>query len=143
MNRFVRFRARVAAAALTAAAAISVATAPTASADIEQLTIVPLGAGAGYGTGCTYLLVARTDEWNGGVSFADVGGKGDFLPQDYFSDRKQIYLAPVINRHAYALWTPTSVGTHTLTAYQTSAGGPIRTVIVKPGIPVGPACIVR
>ena len=77
------------------------------------------------------------------MSFADIGGNGRFLPQDYFYDRKRIYLAPVINRHAYALWTPTSVGTHTLTAYQTSAGGPQRTVTVRPGTPVGPACIVR
>ncbi len=142
MNRFARLRVLVVAVILSAVAATATVSAPTAGADIEQLSIVPLGSGAGYGTGCVYLLVARADMSPSGVSFADIGGKSRILPQNYFSDRNQVYLAPVINRHAYALWTPTSRGKHTLMAYQTSAGGPKRTVTVRSGIPVGPACIV-
>ncbi len=40
-----------------------------------------------------------------------------------------------------SFWTPTSPGEHSLMAYQTSAGGPIETVTVNPGVLLGPGCI--
>ncbi|MDH6282410.1 hypothetical protein [Prescottella agglutinans] len=51
-------------------------------------------------------------------------------------------MTPVVFDHALALWTPTAPGEHAIMAYQTSAGGPVETVTVNPGVPIGPACIV-
>jgi fermentation-respiration switch protein FrsA (DUF1100 family) len=52
------------------------------------------------------------------------------------------YNSPVLLGHAFSLWTPTAPGEHTLMAYQTSAGGPVETVTVTPGTPIGPVCLV-
>ncbi|MDH6679014.1 hypothetical protein M2284_003230 [Rhodococcus sp. LBL1] len=52
------------------------------------------------------------------------------------------WVTPVVFDHALALWTPTAPGEHAIMAYQTSAGGPVETVTVNPGVPIGPACIV-
>lgn len=121
--------------------------APAASAEVVDVTVVP-GLGGSpttpYGAGCTYLVVAKTaDVSEPGVSIVDFNRASTFFPQDLVWDTiNPYYVSPVILGHAFTLWTPTAPGEHSLMAYQTSAGGPIETVTVNRGVPVGPGCIV-
>lgn len=143
-----KLRARLAAVAASICVAAMSWMAGTAHADVARIDVVPLGPGAGYSTGCTYALVAVTkDSYNTPrdmpVSFYDLSGGAYIFPQDDFYARKQIYVSPVLANRAFALWTPTRPGKHTLTAYQTSAGGPTRTVTVRPGTPIGPGCVIH
>ncbi|WP_430335305.1 hypothetical protein [Rhodococcus sp. ACT016] len=121
--------------------------APSASADVVDVTVVP-GLSAGpttpYGVGCTYLVVARTTNLTeSGVSIGDFNRASTMFPQELiWHTVDPYYVTPVVLGHAFALWTPTAAGEHSLMAYQTSAGGPIETVTVNPGVPIGPACIV-
>lgn len=142
-------RSRIAALAVSVCVAVASWSAGAARADVARIDILPLGPSAGYGTGCTYALVATTKDGKQNtsrdlpVSFYDLSGGSYLFPQDDFYARKQIYVSPVLADRSLALWTPTRPGKHRLTAYQTSAGGPIRTITVRPGTPIGPGCLVR
>ncbi|MCZ4590530.1 hypothetical protein O4328_44150 [Rhodococcus opacus] len=66
----------------------------------------------------------------------------DVLPAGTDPDTLDPYYdSPVILGHAFHSGTPPP-GEHTLMAYQTSAGGPVETVTVTPGAPIGPVCII-
>ncbi|MFE4499821.1 hypothetical protein ACFRFQ_08140 [Rhodococcus sp. NPDC056743] len=138
---------RVASLAVVVCAAVATWFAPTASAEVVDVTVIP-GLGGGpttpYGAGCTYLVVARTSDMSErGVSIVDFNRASTFFPQELIWDTiNPYYVSPVIFGHAVTLWTPTAPGEHSLMAYQTSAGGPIETVTVNPGVPLGPGCIV-
>lgn len=141
-------RARIAAIAVSVCVAVGSWSAGTAHADVARIDVVALGPSAGYGTGCTYALVATTKDGkhtprDQPVSFYDLSEGSYIFPQDDFTARKQIYVSPVLADRAFALWTPTRPGPHRLTAYQTSEGGPTRTITVRPGTPVGPGCLTR
>ncbi|MDV7246378.1 MULTISPECIES: hypothetical protein [Rhodococcus] len=140
--------------AFCAAAAVWVS--PSAAADVVDVTIVPglsVGPTTAFGVGCTYLAVATTADSlstpsERDVTFLDYNSEtrgsfgpeiATFFPQNFVSD---YYVTPVVFDHALVLWTPTVPGEHNLMAYQTSAGGPVETVTVNPGTPIGPACIV-
>ncbi|MFG1782613.1 hypothetical protein ACGFIU_09245 [Rhodococcus oryzae] len=132
--------------ALAACAAAALGSAPTASAEVVDLTISP-GLSAGpttpFGVGCTYLVVARTERLvEPRTDIVDYTNKSIMLPQDLAWNIDPYYSTPVILGHKVTLWTPTAPGEHSLMAYQTSAGGPIRTVTVNPATPLGPGCIV-
>ncbi|MFE5876851.1 hypothetical protein ACFQ6H_16410 [Rhodococcus sp. NPDC056506] len=133
------------AAALCASAAICSAT--SASAEVVDVTIIP-GLSSGpttpYGAGCTYLVVARTAELvEPNVSIVDMNRASTMFPQELIWDTVNPYFTlPVVLGHAVTLWTPTAPGEHSLMAYQTSAGGPVATVMVNPATPIGPGCIV-
>ncbi|MCQ4121559.1 hypothetical protein [Rhodococcus tibetensis] len=145
MRRSRTARSTPLAAAVCAVAAIW--SAPSAAAEVIDVTIVP-GLGGGpttpYGAGCTYLVVARTAApAEAGVSIVDYTGASTMFPQELIWDTVDPYYnSPVALGHAFTLWTPTEPGEHSLMAYQTSAGGPIETVTVNPGTPIGPGCIV-
>jgi hypothetical protein len=114
--------------------------APAAAADVVDVTVMPgLGSPAGvYGSGCTYLVVARATD-SRPVSFIDYNTASTFFPQNLFP----YWLTPVVVDRAYVLWTPTAPGGHAIMAYQSSAGGPVENVTVDAGAPVGPSCIVN
>ncbi|MDV7347686.1 hypothetical protein [Rhodococcus oxybenzonivorans] len=121
--------------------AASMWSAPTALADVTDVTVLPgLSNGpASYGSGCTYLVVARTSTpIERSVSIVDYNRASTFFPQELIWDTiDPYYNSPVILGHAFSLWTSTAPGEHTLMAYQTSAGGPVETVTVTPGTPIG------
>ncbi|WP_241962403.1 hypothetical protein [Rhodococcus opacus] len=122
--------------------------APLASADVTDVTVLPglsTNSNTSYGSGCTYLVVARTTTpAERSVSIVDYNRASTFFPQELIWDTiDPYYNSPVVLGHAFSLWTPTAPGEHTLMAYQTSAGGPVETVTVTPGTPIGPVCIVR
>lgn len=132
--------------ALAACAATALGAAPTASAEVVDLTIAP-GLSAGpttpFGVGCTYLVVARTEELvEPRTDIVDYTNESTMFPQDLAWNIDPYYSTPVILGHKVTLWTPTAPGEHSLMAYQTSAGGPIQTVTVNPATPLGPGCIV-
>ncbi|OZG29133.1 hypothetical protein BH683_010730 [Williamsia sp. 1138] len=128
--------------------ATAAAFAPSASADVVDTTVMPgiSFPGNGYGTGCTYLVVAKTADSPGtpstaGVSIVDYNQAATFFPTDLIWNAVDPYFVnPVIFDHAFTLWTPTAPGQHAIMAYQTSAGGPVEIVEVEPATPVGPAC---
>lgn len=139
--------ARSAPLAAAACAAVVTLSAPTAAADVVDVTIIPGLSGGpttSFGAGCTYLVVARTSQLvEPGVSIGDYNRASTMFPQELIWDTiDPYYVAPVVLGHAFTLWTPTAPGEHSLMAYQTSAGGPVETVTVNPGIPIGPGCIV-
>ncbi|WFR72548.1 hypothetical protein P9209_00595 [Prescottella defluvii] len=98
--------------ALCAAAAVWAT--PSAAADVVDVTIVP-GLSGGpttpYGSGCAYLVVARTANWNGtpseqGVSFGDYNQASTFFPQNFaWTHGSPFWVTPVVFDHALALWT--------------------------------------
>jgi hypothetical protein len=128
-------------------AAVVTLSAPSAAAEVVDVTVVP-GLSGGpttpYGAGCTYLVMARTSTpTEPGVSIVDLSLASTFFPEELIWDNANpYYVPPVVLGHAFSLWTPTAPGEHALMAYQTSAGGPIETVTVNPGTPIGPGCIV-
>ncbi|RRQ29242.1 hypothetical protein DK926_05005 [Rhodococcus sp. Eu-32] len=137
---------RVTLSALAACAVGTLAAAPSASAEVVDLTILP-GLSAGpttpFGAGCTYLVVARTENLTEPrTDIVDYTNESVMLPQELAWNFDPYYSTPVILGHKVTLWTPTAPGSHSLMAYQTSAGGPVQTVTVNPAIPVGPGCIV-
>jgi len=76
------------------------------------------------------------------VLIVDCNRASMFFPQELTRDTLDPYYdSPVILGHAFHSGTPPP-GEHTLMAYQTSAGGPVETVTVTPGAPIGPVCIV-
>ena len=135
--------------ALSAAAFAWIA--PAASADVADVTIVP-GLSGGpttpFGTGCTYLVIARTADAphspsESGVGIVDLNQASTLFPQELIWDYiDPYYTSPVIFDHAFSLWTPHLPGEHAVMAFQTSAGGPVETVMVKSGTPIGPGCLV-
>ncbi|MGW6376035.1 hypothetical protein ACWFRB_08215 [Rhodococcus sp. NPDC055112] len=133
--------------AAVACAAMVMLSAPSSAAEVLDVTVVP-GLSGGpttpYGAGCTYLVVARTAALaEAGVGIADLNRASTFFPTELIWDTVDPYYVPtVVLGHAFSLWTPTAPGEHTLMAYQTSAGGPIETVTVNPGTPIGPGCVV-
>ena len=139
-------RLTVAACSLAAVATLGVT--PQASADVTRLDVIPLVPHAGFGANCTYLLVATTASSRytpatKGVSFVDLNRNSRFFPADDLYAAGQLYFTtPVVGNRAFSLWTPTRPGKHVLMAYQTSAGGPQRSITVRSGTPVGPGCIV-
>ncbi|WP_137726311.1 hypothetical protein [Prescottella subtropica] len=141
-----RFSALASIALATCAAAVTWS-APQAAADVVDVTVLP-GLSGGpttqFGSGCTYLVVARTERPDErGVSIVDYNKASTMFPQELIWDTvNPYYVTPVVSGHAFTLWTPTVPGEHRLMAYQTSAGGPIATVTVNPGTPIGPGCIV-
>ncbi|MCJ0895046.1 hypothetical protein [Rhodococcus sp. ARC_M5] len=64
------------------------------------------------------------------------------VPEELAWNVDPYFSTPVDLGHKFTLWTPTAPGEHSLMAYETSAGGPIRTVTVNPATPLGPGCIV-
>lgn len=133
--------------AVAICAVVGVWAAPTATAEVVDVSIIPglsNGPTTPYGAGCTYLVVARTSGLTEpGVGIVDFNRASTFFPQELMWDTiDPYYSSPVILGHAFTLWTPTAPGEHSLMAYQTSAGGPIETVTVNPGVPIGPGCIV-
>ena len=64
------------------------------------------------------------------------------FPEELAWNVDPYFSTPVVLGHKFTLWTPTAPGEHSLMAYETSAGGPIRTVTVNPATPLGPGCIV-
>lgn len=131
---------------LAMCAAAAILSAPTASAEVVDLDILPglsFGPTTQYGVGCTYIAVARTQEFS--------EPRTDIAPLDYNSvmpveefmwQFDGYWSSPVVFGHKATLWTPTSPGEHSLMAYQTSAGGPIATVSVNHATPLGPICLV-
>lgn len=131
--------------------AAAVCAVPSAAADVVDVTVLPgLGTGPAdvYGAGCTYVVVARTENsgWTSrqqGVSIVDYNRASVFFPQEFAWDFISPYwVNPVILGHAVTLWTPTAPGEHAIMAYQTSAGGPVEKVTVNPALPLGPLCFV-
>jgi hypothetical protein len=128
--------ASIVGAAFVAAAAL----APSVAADVVDVTVMP-GISlptSDFGAGCSYLVVAKTADSPGtpsdaGVSFIDYNQAAAFFPTDIIWDAVDPYFVnPVIFDHAFTLWTPTAPGEHAIMAYQTSAGGPVEIVKVKP-----------
>lgn len=111
-----------------------------------SLDILPgLSAGATtqFGVGCTYLVVARTDTPSGPrVDIQDYTNESVMFPEELAWNVDPYFSTPVVLGHKLTLWTPTAPGEHSLMAYETSAGGPVRTVTVNPATPLGPGCIV-
>jgi hypothetical protein len=132
--------------AVATGAAAALGTAPNASAEVVDLTIVPgLGGGATtpFGVGCTYLVVARTERLvEPRTDIVDYTNEAIMSPEEQAWKVDPYFSTPVILGHKVALWTPTAPGEHSLMAYQTSAGGPVRTVTVNPATPLGPVCLV-
>lgn len=120
--------------------------APAASADVVSLDILPgLSAGATtqFGVGCTYLVVARTDTPSGPrVDIQDYTNESVMFPEELAWNVDPYFSTPVVLGHKLTLWTPTAPGEHSLMAYETSAGGPVRTVTVNPATPLDPGCMV-
>ncbi|SNS99818.1 hypothetical protein [Rhodococcoides kyotonense] len=132
--------------ALAICAAATLASNSTASAEVVDLTIVP-GLSAGpttpFGVGCTYLVVARTENLaEPRTDIVDYTNESVMFPEELAWNFDPYFSTPVVLGHKVTLWTPTAPGEHSLMAYQTSAGGPIQTVTVNPATPIGPACIV-
>ncbi|WP_237341709.1 hypothetical protein [Williamsia soli] len=120
--------------------------APTAGAEVVDLTVIPglsTGPTTPFGVGCTYVVVARTERpVEPRTDIVDYTNKSVMFPGELVWTIDPYYSTPVIAGHKVTLWTPTAPGEHSLMAYQTSAGGPIQTVTVKPATPLGPACLV-
>jgi hypothetical protein len=126
-------RSRTTAAVATFAAAAGAATlvlAAPASAQTTSVSVTP-GPGGRIGTSCTYDVVAPVTGPNT-VRFWDNGALIAGSP------------VPVSGGVATIKWTPTTRGTHTISAQQGTGNGPIRytTVQVRRGINTGFVCIV-
>ncbi|MFW0792250.1 Ig-like domain-containing protein [Gordonia sp. CPCC 205515] len=128
-----RRRSRVTAAAATLAAAAGAATlvlAAPASAQATSVSVTP-GPGGRIGTTCTYDVVAAVTGPNT-VRFKDNGvliGGGPIA---------------VSGGTATVKWTPTTPGTHIITAQQGTGNGPTRTTTVQvgQGMNFGSMCLV-
>lgn len=114
------------------AAALTLA-APAASADVTSVTVSSgssFGSSNMHGTGCEYTVTASVNSY-GPVYFYD---NGQFLGEAYS-----------FGWQAQHTWTPTTTGTHVLSAWQPYGGTdmPIDLPVeVATGINLGSACVV-
>lgn len=135
---FIMFRSRLAHAAQAVAAGlvavpivVSVAAAPQARAWIDDFTVSIGKTGASYGTNCSYTVTITGTSLTTVTLADDLGGV--FTPPS----------VELADGTGSVLWTPTTVGTHTLTATDGFFDPLRKTIAVGHGINTGYSCIVN
>ncbi|MFJ4654076.1 hypothetical protein ACIP5Y_22655 [Nocardia sp. NPDC088792] len=124
----------VAAAALAAAATSLVLAAPDAAADVNSVTVTGTSLSLGvdrFGTGCSYTVQVN------GSPYEDV-----YLNDSNGASFGQQQLRLDNSGNASTTWSPTSTGTHVITAWSWRGGPQFAWEQVGSGLDLGSACVV-